>query len=85
MLPGAEWSLVKKGEQVDVLGRLPNGWYRCRALRDVTYKLEKIPSTVEEMNALNDGKGILNKALLCNVPQTWRKCFVVHCKHVMVF
>lgn len=54
LLPGAEWSLIKKGDHVDVLGRLPNGWYRCRALKDVTYEFDNIPSTPEGMNAVDN-------------------------------
>ena len=44
MLPGVEWSLVKKGETVEVLGKLSNGWYRCRTNKDTAYELEDFPS-----------------------------------------
>ena len=43
MIPGVNWSLIKKGETVEVLGRLSNGWYRCRANKDASYELEELP------------------------------------------
>lgn len=46
LLPGADWSLMKKGETVEVLGRLPNGWYRCRAMRSITMDLKPLPSSL---------------------------------------
>ena len=36
LIPGAEWSLLKANETVNVTGLLPNGWYRCVAMRDGT-------------------------------------------------
>ncbi|XP_019854959.1 PREDICTED: uncharacterized protein LOC109583893 isoform X2 [Amphimedon queenslandica] len=45
LVPGVEWSLLKKGERVEVLQKLPNGWYKCRALRTADCKLIEIPPT----------------------------------------
>ena len=42
LVPGAEWSLVREGQSVSVLGRLANGWYRCVALREAECQLEPI-------------------------------------------
>ena len=50
MLPGVEWSRLKKGETVEVLGKLPNGWYRCRANKDSSYELEEFPSSNEALD-----------------------------------
>lgn len=47
MLPGVEWSLLKKGETVEVLGKLPGEWYRCRANKDTSYELEDLTITTE--------------------------------------
>ena len=59
MIPGVEWSLLKKGDHVEVLGRLPNGWCRCRAMRDATYEMDVLPSSIEDVivNEGNEGKG----------------------------
>lgn len=44
LVPGAEWSLIKKGEVVQILGKAKdNGWYRCMALRDSKVKLDRTP------------------------------------------
>ena len=47
VVPGAEWSVVKKGESMSVLGRLPNGWYRCAALREAECHLEPTTATTD--------------------------------------
>ncbi len=44
LVPGAEWSRLREGESVCVLGRLPNGWYRCMALRRADCRLGTDPS-----------------------------------------
>lgn len=44
LVPGAEWSLVKKGETVQIIGKTRDtGWYRCMALRDSKVKLDNAP------------------------------------------
>lgn len=44
LVPGAEWSLVKKGEVVQIIGQARDtGWYRCMALRDSKVKLDNAP------------------------------------------
>ena len=53
LLPGAEWSLMRKGDTVEVLGRLPNGWYRCRAMRNAAMDLKAFPSSTS-INSIND-------------------------------
>ena len=59
LLPGVEWSLLKKGDHVEVLGRLPNGWCQCRAMRDATYEMDVLPSTIEDVTVTkgSDSKG----------------------------
>lgn len=49
LVPGVKWSLLKKGDSVEVLGKLANGWYRCRANRDATFELNTFPSSSEEV------------------------------------
>ena len=41
LIPGAEWSLLKKGDTVKVLGKagMDGRWYRCMALRDTDVKI----------------------------------------------
>lgn len=41
LVPGAEWSLLKKGDTVRVLGkaRMDGRWYRCMAHRDTDIKI----------------------------------------------
>ena len=41
LIPGAEWSLLKKGDTVKVLGKAGSDgrWYRCMALRDTDVKV----------------------------------------------
>ena len=58
LVPGVRWSLLKKGDSVEVLGRLANGWYRCRANRDATFELGTFPSLSEEVELMNVEKGI---------------------------
>lgn len=36
LVPGASWSQLKQGDEVVLIGRLSNGWYRCLAQRAVT-------------------------------------------------
>ena len=44
LVPGAKWSLLKKGEVVQIIGRARDtGWYRCMALRDSKIKLDNAP------------------------------------------
>ena len=44
LVPGAEWSLIKKGETVQIIGKTrDNSWYRCMALRDSKVKLDRTP------------------------------------------
>lgn len=44
LVPGAEWSLIKKGETVQIIGKAKdNGWYRCMALRESQVKLDRAP------------------------------------------
>ena len=57
LLPGAEWSLMKKGEMVEVLGRLPNGWYRCRAMRSASMELDTLPSSSTSPDPFTNGAG----------------------------
>ncbi len=60
MLPGVEWSLLKKGETVEVLGRLSGGWYRCRANKDTSYVLEEFPADDESHSEDNERKCTLS-------------------------
>ena len=41
LIPGAEWSLLKKGDTIKVLGKAgaDGRWYRCMALRDTDVKV----------------------------------------------
>ena len=42
LVPGAEWSLLKKGEVVQIIGKAKEtGWYRCMALREAKIELDK--------------------------------------------
>ncbi len=44
LVPGAVWSVLRKGERVQIIGRAKDtGWYRCMALRDSNVKLDKAP------------------------------------------
>lgn len=44
LVPGATWSLIKKGETVQVIGKAKNNtWYRCMALRESKVELDKAP------------------------------------------
>lgn len=44
LVPGAEWSLIKKGEIVQVIGKAKDtGWYRCMALRESKVELDRAP------------------------------------------
>ena len=58
LIPGAEWSLLKKGDTVKVLGKAgaDGCWYRCMALQDTDIKIPDLslppPSIV---NALLPG------------------------------
>lgn len=54
MLPGVEWTLLKEGEAVEVIGRLNNGWYRCKAQRDAKFYLDAIPSLAEATEQRKD-------------------------------
>ena len=47
LLPGVEWTVLKEGETVEVIGRLSNGWYRCKAQRDARFYLDTIPTLAE--------------------------------------
>ena len=55
LVPGANWSLLKKGEVVYVLGQAQEtGWYRCMALRQAQIKLDhSIFSTVNQQGEAN--------------------------------
>ena len=58
LIPGAEWTLLKKGDTVKVLGKAgaDGRWFRCMALRDTDVKIPDLslppPSIV---NALLPG------------------------------
>lgn len=44
LVPGATWSLIKKGETVQVIGKAKNNtWYRCMAMRESKVQLDKAP------------------------------------------
>ena len=40
LVPGAPWSLLKRGETVRVLGRASSGWYQCAAMRNTAVNME---------------------------------------------
>lgn len=44
LVPGAAWSLIKKGETVQIIGKAKNNtWFRCMALRESKVELDKTP------------------------------------------
>ena len=69
LVPGAEWSLLKKGETVQVIGKArENGWYRCMAHHEAEVKLDRSPfpfmiksmlqsSSMERGGSLAGGRG----------------------------
>ena len=56
LLPGVEWTVLKEGETVEVIGRLSNGWYRCKAQRDAKFHLDTIPTLAEATEQRTEGK-----------------------------
>lgn len=52
---------MKKGEVVEVLGRLPNGWYRCRALRNTSIDFSSL-STSTSFGSLGSDSAIAEEA-----------------------
>ena len=63
LVPGAEWSLVKKGETVQIIGKArETGWYRCMALRDSRIKLDNGPFSFLSKSLAMTSAGISTKS-----------------------
>ncbi len=55
LVPGANWSLLKKGEKVQILGKAQEtGWYRCMASRQAQIRLEHSAFSVLTMTTRAD-------------------------------
>ena len=53
-MPGAEWSLLKEGEKLQVIGKARDtGWYRCMALREYKVRLDLAPFSFMRQSMLN--------------------------------
>ena len=72
LIPGAEWSLLKKGDTVKVLGKAGTDgrWYRCMALRDTDVKIPDLslppPSIVNALlpgTIIGQEKGVTTTAM----------------------
>ncbi len=54
LVPGAAWSLIKKGETVQIIGKARNNtWYRCMALRESKVELDKAPFSFMVKSIIN--------------------------------
>ena len=65
LVPGAGWSLLRKGELVKVLGRAhETGWYRCMALRKAQIQLDNSAfSFLDQHNGGGAGVHIKTRSL----------------------
>ena len=68
LIPGAEWSLLKKGDTVKVLGKAgaDGRWYRCMAHRDTDVKIPDLslppPAIVNALlpgTIIGQGEGLM--------------------------
>ena len=72
LIPGAEWSLLKKGDTVKVLGKAGTDgrWYRCMVLHDTDVKIPDLslppPSIVNALlpgTIIGQEKGVTSTAM----------------------
>ena len=72
LVPGASWSLLKKGEKVQVLGKAQEtGWYRCMALRQAEIKLDHSAFSVLTMTSGADHRKTRSFDDRSNVSSKW--------------
>ena len=63
LVPGAAWSLIKKGETVQVIGKAKNNtWYRCMALRESKVELDRTPFSFMIKSIFSKPSGVNSKS-----------------------